>query len=386
MRIANIIEEARIGGPQIRNLMIAKALKDQFTKVTLIFPKKNSTKLISLCRSQKINYYSLPLGTIERKFISIFKYVFFFVFDVVKIAKILKKHNFDLVHLSGGAWQFKGIFAAKLAGIKVIWELNDTYTPAFIKNLFFFLSYLANGFIFASQKTKNYYKSLIPNYKKTFIIQSPVDINLFNPNLKYSLKKSDKKIFNNKIVIGTVANINPTKDLVMIINSAKQLSFYSNKIVFVLVGAIYRSQIKYYKMLKKIINKHSIKNLFFLKSRSDIRPLLKNMDIYLCTSKNESSPLSVWEAMSMKKAIISTKVGDVNKFIKNNINGFIIKSDEKASLANKIQVLIKNSKLRKKFGERSRLIAKNKLHIAICVNLHLNAYQKIFAQNKKIEG
>lgn len=39
MRIANVIEESRIGGPQIRNLKVAKALKDKIY-ITLIFPKK----------------------------------------------------------------------------------------------------------------------------------------------------------------------------------------------------------------------------------------------------------------------------------------------------------------------------------------------------------
>ena len=44
MRVANIIEDSRIAGPQIRNLKIAKALKDKIY-ITLIFPKKNSNKL-----------------------------------------------------------------------------------------------------------------------------------------------------------------------------------------------------------------------------------------------------------------------------------------------------------------------------------------------------
>jgi len=233
IRVANIIEEARIGGPQIRNLKVAKALNGQID-VTLIFPNQNSRAIKKQCKLLGVNYLSLSLSTIKRNLIDILLYIIFFPFEVIMLAKILRKYNFDLVHVSGGCWQSKGIFAAKLARIKVIWELNDTYSPIFIRNIFFFLSHLANGFIFASEKTKDYYKKLVPIDRKSFIIQSPVDTTFFNPYLKFPKEKSINKIIKKKkIIIGTVSNINPVKNLEMFIKAAKKLSFYSDKIVFI---------------------------------------------------------------------------------------------------------------------------------------------------------
>ena len=40
---------------------------------------------------------------------------------------------------------------------------------------------------------------------------------------------------------------------------------------------------------------------------------------------DKSSPLSVWEAMSMEKAIVSTDVGDIKKFINNGNNGLVVR-------------------------------------------------------------
>ena len=120
-----------------------------------------------------------------------------------------------------------------------------------------------------------------------------------------------------------------------------------------------------------------IKNVYFLGARSDIRPILKLIDIYVCTSKNESSPLSIWEAMSMGKAIISTDVGDVSKFITNNENGFIIKEGDEVNLKNYIIKLINNSELRENLGISARKVAQNNLDLEICSNLHLNMYQTI---------
>ena len=165
MRVANIIEEARIGGPQIRNLNVAKVLKEKID-ITLVFPNKNSKAIKKQCNLLGVNYLSLSLTTINRSTLGILTYLFLFPFEVMMLAQLLKKHKFDLVHVSGGCWQSKGIFAAKLARIKVIWELNDTNSPFIVRIIFFFLSRLANGFIFASERTKIYYKKLIPNQKK----------------------------------------------------------------------------------------------------------------------------------------------------------------------------------------------------------------------------
>jgi glycosyltransferase involved in cell wall biosynthesis len=378
MRVANIIEDARIGGPQIRNLKVAKALKS-FFDVTLVFPKKNSKALIKQCKLLDIKYLSLSLTAIKSNFIGFFLYVFFFLIEAIKLAQILKKNKFDIVHVSGGCWQTKGIFAAKLAGIKSIWELNDTYSPAIVRVFFFFLSHLANGFIFASYRTKKYYRKLIPSKRKSLIIQSPVDINFFDPNLDYSAEKFIKdKINEKKIIIGTVANLNPNKDLVTLLKVAKKISKYSNKVIFIFVGPIYQSQKKYFEHLKYIIKCYGIRNFFFLNKRDDVRCLLKAMDIYICTSKNESSPLAIWEAMSMQKAIVSTDVGDVRKFIKNGSNGFVTKVGNINNLAKSIIKLIEKPKLRKEFGKISRQIAYKNFNLKMCANFHKKAFKIIF--------
>ena len=52
----------------------------------------------------------------------------------------------------------------------------------------------------------------------------------------------------------------------MFIKAAKKLSFYSDKIVFIVIGNIYSTQNEYFKKLNGLIKELSIKN-FFLKYR-----------------------------------------------------------------------------------------------------------------------
>ena len=84
--------------------------------------------------------------------------------------------------------------------------------------------------------------------------------------------------------------MSPVKGLSFLLKIVKNLSSLSEKIVFIVVGSVHSTQKRYYNYLLNNINKLGIKKFFFLGARSDVRPLLKAMNIYVCSSKNESSP------------------------------------------------------------------------------------------------
>ena len=197
IRVANIIEDGRLAGPQNRMMMVASALsKNIYTKI--IFPKKNSKEFQQRCDKLDIKYLALSLTTMSANWISIIKYIFLFPYEILTLFFFFKKNHFDLVHVSGGCWQFKGVIAAKLAKVKVIWHLNDTYAPFLIKKIFSFVSPLANTFIFASERTKKYYENFVPPATKNFLIQSPVNVNFFDPNAEYNLDEFQKEIHEKK--------------------------------------------------------------------------------------------------------------------------------------------------------------------------------------------
>ncbi len=87
--------------------------------------------------------------------------------------------------------------------------------------------------------------------------------------------------------------------------------------------------------------------------------------------------MTLWEAMSMAKPVISTDVGDVALYVKDNENGFIVQVDDEHALAEKIGVLIENEQLRHDFGRKARETAIKRLDIRNCANLHKKAYLSI---------
>ena len=269
IRVANIIEEGRLGGPQMRMALVASVLeKSEFKNkidITFIFPKKDSKEFSERCDTIGIKYFLFSFSKISRNWFNIFRYLILFPVEVLMLANFLKKHSFDIVHVSGGSRHCKGIIAAKLAKIKVVWEMNDTYAPIIIRNVYFLLSGLADYFVFASYRTKSYYEKLTPKNKKNFLIQSPVNINFYDPSFEFPVEGFIKRnIEEKKIIIGTVANVSPVKDLKLFLKVVKKLSSYSNKVLFIVVGSVHNSQKNYYEQLLDNINKQGIKNFFFL--------------------------------------------------------------------------------------------------------------------------
>ena len=89
LRIANIIEEGKLGGPQIRIALVAEALKDH-VDTTIILPK-NSSGFINLIKNKKLNYQTFSLSRITKEWVEALKYVTFSLYEIIIVAKFLKK-------------------------------------------------------------------------------------------------------------------------------------------------------------------------------------------------------------------------------------------------------------------------------------------------------
>jgi len=302
--------------------------------------------------------------------------VFLSVYEVFSAARYFRNSDFDIVHVNGSQ-QFKGLLMAKLGGKRVVWEMTDTWMPKIILKIFSMLSFISDGWIFSSERSKAYYQPIMNSNKSEFIIPAPVDTKLVSKNMVFVNFLFDNNFLETDIIIGTVANINPIKGIELFINVAAQVAVNHANVQFLILGPVHSNQVPYFEKLQRQCMSLDLKNVSFVGQQKDVRPFLKKLDIYVCSSLSESSPLSVWEAMAMELPIISTDVGDVGLYVENNINGFISKVGDTNAMSNNIEYLIKNKELLDSFGKESRKISVQKLDVSICADKHINAYSKI---------
>lgn len=379
LRVANIVEESRMGGPQVRIAAVACVLKGS-VNTTVVMPLEHSEvfrKVLDGCRTP---YQTLALSRITKELSMALRYVFRSGWEIYTLTRYLRSERFDLVHVSGGAWQYKGVIAGRIAGCKVLWHLNDTSMPWLFRALFSMFSRFADGYIFASERTRNYYGALIPRGKAEFVIPAPVDIGRFDPDRHVAGDEDLLARWAGKIVIGTVGNVNRIKGFDLFLQVADSLNKRFDDLQFLVVGPIFDSQAQYYEKLQRMAVQYDLNNVEFVGARMDVRPLLKRMDIYVCASRTESSPISVWEAMAMAKPIVSTDVGDVAVHVKDGESGFIVPPGDVDALQQRIGRLISDAALRASLGRQARDAAVSNLGLDRCAAQHLEAYAKTMSR------
>lgn len=88
--------------------------------------------------------------------------------------------------------------------------------------------------------------------------------------------------------------------------------------------------------------------------RTDIPDLLSSMDVFVLTSRMESSPLSLLEAMAAGRACIATRVGGIEDMIRRNDQGWLVPYGDVAVLADRLLALHLNPALRRTLGANAQ--------------------------------
>lgn len=374
--VANVIEEGRLGGPQIRMVRVAKSLSDSVETV-IVMPFSESESFQEMCRAHGILYRTVKVTRIARDFSGILKFLLTFPLDLFRLSRLFSSVAPDLVHASGGSWQYKPVLAAYLAGIPVVWHLNDTSMPLVIRAVFGLLSRFSRGFIFASSRSCEYYQRLVPAGRMSAIVPAPVDSNFFSASCECSVEQEFEDLCRDRFVVGMVANINPIKGVEDFLKAARMVQENVRNTLFLIVGPVFDTQRRYFDELQNFLRDNGIQNVKFVGGKKDVRPYLKRFDVYVCSSLAESSPVSVWEAMAMEKAVVSTDVGDVPVHIQDGKNGYIVPVGDTGAMCERILYLYGNPEVRERIGVAARDEVKRSLSPEIVAEKTLSFYRRV---------
>jgi len=104
--------------------------------------------------------------------------------------------------------------------------------------------------------------------------------------------------------------------------------------------------------LAKTLNIES--NVHFIGSTQDIPGVLSMMDVFSLTSHNEASPVSIMEALSCQRPVVSTDVGSIDESVLEDKTGYLVLPGDADKLAERWTQLLGDEKLRNRLGEAGR--------------------------------
>lgn len=89
----------------------------------------------------------------------------------------------------------------------------------------------------------------------------------------------------------------------------------------------------------------------FAGRRADIPEILRSFDVYVLSSKSEGLPIAVLEAMATGLPIAATAVDALPEVIMHEINGLLVPAGDSAALADALERLARDEKLRARLGQ-----------------------------------
>jgi len=298
------------------------------------------------------------------------------------LRKIYKKEKPDIVHHVGLKTILWGGLAAKLTKVNGVVNAVSGLGVMFSEGK---LSLTARGILSVLRFSHNRKKirvifqnhddeALFLNNRVTkpenvvFIKGSGVDLNKF-AYVPVPDTSPIKVMFTGRMV--------KEKGVIDLIEAAEKLrKEYEGKVEFLLCGKLSDNP--------KAMKREELellcdgKYIQWLGHRDDIKDLLGQCHIVAFPSYyREGVPKSLIEATAIGRPIITCNSIGCKDTVEDGANGFLIPIKDSSVLAEKLKILIDDSELRKRMGERSRKFAERDFSLDVVIQKHLESYNSL---------
>lgn len=279
--------------------------------------------------------------------------------------KLIKQHNFDIVHTHSSKTGVLGRVAAWLGRTKLIVHTVHGFSFPAAKNklqkLLFYLmekigSLCGDVIICLHEDDAKIAQTILRTGKdKIFIISNGVDTEKFSPYAKNDKELCRRNIYNicdDDIIIGMIGRLWPQKNPLCLLKAISQLIKSNKKIKCVFIG-----DGELYGEMADFINDNALHDsVQLLGWRNDTPILLNAMDIFVLPSLWEGMPLAILEAKSCGLPCVVSNIQGNRNIINGVDNGLLFDLNLNwHDLHDKLKLLIEDSRLRTILGKNSRL-------------------------------
>ena len=117
----------------------------------------------------------------------------------------------------------------------------------------------------------------------------------------------------------------------------------------------------------------------FMGKQENVSEILAVTDIFLLPSENESFGLAVLEALACGVPCVTSNAGGLPEVNINGETGFTVKVGEIDTFANRIEQLLNNEELRKRFSKNAKNISRDRFSADKIMPLYLDYYEEILS-------
>ncbi len=295
---------------------------------------------------------------------------------IIELIRLIKKERIQIIHER--FWLPSGVscFVSKLLRIPYVLEVNAPFVEeVFRGKKIRWLYALWRKILFKLADRiitqTNILQSIIARdsrVDKIIVIRNGADLSIFYPKINDKIVKSKYNLSSPLVIfIGTFKRWHGVFDLIY---AAKDVINELPNAKFLLVGG----EPPYLDRARKLVQQLKLKESFIFTGpqpfqeipqliaaadvavapfNTDEYPPLKELGFWWC-------PIKIFEYLAMEKPVVTTSIGELPFYVPNNIAGLLYSPGDIQELAKKIVILLKDTELSKRLGEKGRSLVEKK--------------------------
>lgn len=381
MRVLSVVHYPMFGGPHNRNMRLAPVLRGLGVDTTVLLPDEPGNAAARLTESG-VDVRTLPLTRIRasrqlRPHVQLLRN---FPAEVSAIRKLIEHLRIDVVQLNGLV-NSQAAFAARRAGVPVVWQILDTYTPTVLRTVLApVVRRYADVVMCTGLRVADEHPGVVKTSDRLVNFFPPVDIDLFqaSPAQKKEVRKA-LGVEDAALVVGTVGNINFQKGHDNFIRAAAALKKKVPGAKFLLLGSSHDNHGEYIDGLWRLaaeLGLHLGEDLIVRDPTGHVQELVQAMDVFWMTPRprSEGIPTAMEEAMALGLPVVSFDVGSICELVENDRTGYLVSTQDSNLVADITFDRLMDSEKRTSLGARGREFIEKNASLHACAKRHVSAY------------
>lgn len=382
MRLLTVFHHPVFGGPQNQAARLNDALLAAGIETTAVLPHDGAEAAERLA-SSGVDVVTMPLHRLRatRQLRDHAALLARMPEEIRGLRRLIREVDADVVQVNGLVNPHAAV-AARLEGRAVVWQLQDTRAPRWLRAVCMPLVLLLSDVVMATGcAVMRGHPGVRSLGTRAIVYYPPVDTELFRPRPKERVAARARLGVESAdtVVVAALGNVNAQKGHEYALRGVAGSLRDGRDVCLRILGARSEPQRQYQESLESEAEGFGLLEGWFgiVEPGTDLPTLFGGVDVGLLAAVplSEGVPTMVLEAMAAGLPVVATDVGGVAEAIESGVNGVVVNPLDVDAVAGAVSRLATNPELRAVLGGRARRAVQDRFAVAHCARRHLRAYE-----------
>jgi glycosyltransferase involved in cell wall biosynthesis len=278
---------------------------------------------------------------------------------IQELKSLVEDQRIEILHCHEPKSRLYGAIVSRMTGVPLVathhnWTGQDLRTRL-VELIDAAVLHSCQKVVAVSSSVAESMRRVLISSSRIEVIPNGIDLSVFKDSQQNSELRASLGIPPGVPVIGAVGRLDIQKAHERLIEAARKLTDAGQDAIYLIVGeGVERPR------LESLVRNLGLSDRVLLPGyRSDIKPFLAIMDLFVLPSRREGTPMALLEAMAMRKPVVATAVGGVPDVLTDGIDGIMLPESGVAGLSDALLRLLRDPALARQIARSGRRRVEN---------------------------